>query len=89
VKVVLVEADQEHYRPGSIRVVVCDNYGRFNIEGLRPASYYAFASRAFNGSEDAATEAVFAGELGGQAESVHLSEGETATLHLKVTQWPE
>jgi hypothetical protein len=42
-KVVLVEVDQEHHVPGSIRATSCDNDGRFNIDGLRPTSYYVFA----------------------------------------------
>jgi len=88
-KVVLVEADREHYRPGSLRVVVCDEDGRFTIEGLRPTSYYVFASATFNGSEDATTKAIFAGGLGRQVQTVNLSEGETATLHLNLAPWPE
>lgn len=88
-KVVLVEADKEHYRPASLRVVVCDEDGHFTIEGLRPTSYYAFATASFNGSEDATSRAIFAGELGRQAQTLSLSEGETANLHLSLTTWPQ
>jgi hypothetical protein len=90
VRAILVEADQEHQITGqSIRSAICDKDGSFNIEGLRPGSYYAFASRTWDGSSGILTETLFNGELENQAETIHVSEGETATLNLKATSWPQ
>ena len=89
-KVVLLEADQEHYIPWqSLRVAACDNDGHFNIEGLRPTAYYALAFKIREVHDNATREAIFARGLWREAETLHLSEGETATLQLKVTPWPE
>ncbi|MGP0018439.1 MAG: collagen binding domain-containing protein [Candidatus Sulfotelmatobacter sp.] len=90
VRAILVDADREHQIPGqSIRSAICDKDGRFNIEGLRPGSYYAFASRTWDGSSGILTEALFSGELENQVETIHVSESETATLNLKATFWPQ
>lgn len=90
VRAILVEADQERQIPGqSIRGTICDKDGRFNIEGLRPGSYYAFASRTWDGSSGILEEAISSGKLRDQVETLHLEEGETATLNLKVILWPQ
>lgn len=90
-QVVLVEADQDHYIPGeSLRYAVCDGKGRFTLEDVRPTAYFAFAFPfAINVSSGDIMDAVYLKGLGRQAQTVHLSEGETATLNLKTTPWPE
>lgn len=90
VRAILVEADQQHQIPGqSIRGAICDKDGRFNMESLRPGTYYALASRTWDGSSGILTEAIFGGELRDQVETIHVSEGETATLSLKIAPWPQ
>jgi hypothetical protein len=90
VNVAVVEADQEHFTGSSVRIAVCDIEGRFTVESLRPTTYYAVAfTKSGNLQSAAVREALFSRGLVQRAETVHLSEGETATLKLGITPWPE
>ena len=90
VKVVLIQADRERYTEGqSLRVAVCDREGRYTIEGLRPTTYHAFAFDIVNLESEALEELVFSRGLDRQGKTLHLGEGETVTLDLKVTPWPD
>jgi len=98
-KVVLIRAGQEGFIPFvSMRVAVCDEKGRFSIDNLRPTVYYAFAfmtdevPQPYSRSivpHDTVTETLFTRDLRSQAQTVHLGEGEKATLDLRVTPWHE
>ena len=70
-----------------IRTTNVGSDGRFEIGSLRPGDYYAFA---FNRIEWLAfNDAGFFRGLVPLAERVHVAKGETATVELKVTLWPE
>ena len=90
VKVVLIEADQQHFITGeSMRVSVCDREGQFAVDGLRPTTYYALAlETSGNMNSGDLTEAVFAGGLGQSVQTVRLAEGDIATLNLAIAPWP-
>ena len=89
VKVVLVDAAQDEFVPGQdIRVAVCDERGRFTIEGLRPATYYAFAFAIGGVNTGAVREAVFLLGLSRQAQTIRLGESETANIELHITPFP-
>jgi hypothetical protein len=67
------------------RATVAD--GRCEIGSLRPGDYYAFA---FDRIDMAALEdPFFVRTLVPRAEKVHVDKGETASVSLKVTPWPE
>jgi hypothetical protein len=90
IKVVFVEADREGEIPGQfLRATVCDGEGRFQLAGLRPTTYYAFAFTIGNVESDAVFEAAFTRGLWRQAQSVHLDEGATVKLDLHITPWPD
>ena len=90
-KVVLIDTDQEVYVPGeAIKVAICDEQGRFTIEGIRPGSWHAFAfDTADNMNTGAIRALVFKRGLARQAEVIHLREGETANLKLRISPWFE
>lgn len=70
-----------------IREAVADKDGRCEIGSLRPGDYYAFAfDRLDMGSLQ---DPAFLRTLVPRAEKVHVEKGETATVDLKVTAWPE
>jgi hypothetical protein len=90
-KVVFVDTDQEVFVPGeAIKVAICDDQGRFTIEGLRPGSWHAFAfDTSDNMNTGAIRDLVFKRGLAQQAEVIHLREGETANLKLQISRWFE
>ena len=89
-KVILIQADRERAVPGqSLLVAECDREGRFAIEGLRPTTWYAFAVDAVNVESGAVEEAVFSRGWDRRSQTLRLQEGETMTLGLKVTPWPD
>jgi protocatechuate 3,4-dioxygenase beta subunit len=61
--------------------------GRFEIDSLRPGGYYAWAFERLD--VDALRDAAFVRTLVARAASVNVSRGETASLALSVTPWPE
>jgi hypothetical protein len=61
--------------------------GRFEIDSLRPGGYYAWAFERLD--VDALQDAAFVRTLVGRAASVRVNPGETASLALSVTPWPE
>jgi hypothetical protein len=90
VRVVLIEADRDRQIPTQwLRAATCDEQGRFAVEGLRPGLYHAFAFQIVNVNTGAVQEAVFEKGLVRQGKTISLAEGETATLELRVTPWPE
>jgi hypothetical protein len=91
VMVALIDADQERFDPfQSLRVTGCDGEGRFNFEGLYPATYFAFAFVPNGNVESGAVkDAVFTLGVRQQAQTVRLGEGDTATLNLNIVTWPE
>ncbi len=90
VKVVFVEAEREGAIPGQfLRATVCDGEGHFELEGLRPTSYYVFAFAISNVESGAVWARVFAQGWWKQARSVNLDEGTTAMFKLSVTLWPD
>lgn len=88
---VLIDADQDHTDAfQAVRATRCDGEGRFDFDGLYPATYYAFAYVPNGNVETGAVrEAVFTLGLKQQAQTVRLEEGDTATLALKILPWPE
>ncbi len=61
--------------------------GRFEIDSLRPGGYYAWAFERLD--VDALRDAAFVRTLVAHAASVRVNRGETASLTLSVTPWPE
>jgi len=61
--------------------------GRFEIGGLRPGDYYAWAFDRLD--VEALTDASFVRTLVARAASVRVNRGETESLTLSVTPWPE
>jgi hypothetical protein len=61
--------------------------GRFEIDSLRPGGYYAWAFERLD--VDALRDAAFVRTLVARAASVRVNRGETASLALSVTPWPE
>ena len=70
-----------------IRSGRCDGNGRFEIDSLRPGSYYAFAFDRVDGA--ALSDPAFVRGLAPLAETFQVKQGETASVRLKVTPWPE
>jgi hypothetical protein len=71
-----------------LRLTGCDGEGRFNFEGLYPATYFAFVPNG-NVESGAVKDAVFTLGVRQQAQTVRLGEGDTATLNLNIVTWPE
>jgi hypothetical protein len=90
-KVVLIDPEQSVFVPGqAIAVAICDPDGHFTLESLRPGAWYAFAfATNDNMNTGAIRDAVFVSGLARQAQTLQLKEGETATLNLKISPWPE
>ncbi len=89
-KVVFIEADRESaFRGVFLRAAVCDAEGRFQLESLRPTTYYVFAFAIGNVESGAVWEKIFTLGLWKQARSITLAEGATATLNLTMTPWPD
>jgi hypothetical protein len=61
--------------------------GRFEIDSLRPGGYYAWAFERLD--VDALRDPAFVRSLVARAASVRVNRGETASLALSVTPWPE
>jgi protocatechuate 3,4-dioxygenase beta subunit len=61
--------------------------GRFEIDSLRPGGYYAWAFERLD--VDALRDAAFVRTLVAHAATVRVNRGETASLALSVTPWPE
>jgi len=61
--------------------------GRFEIDSLRPGGYYAWAFERLD--VEALRDAAFVRTLAARAASVRVNRGETASLALSVTPWPE
>jgi len=85
--VVLIPQDDAFLDDQFIRKSPCDAAGKFDVGGLRPGDYHAFA---FDRADYwALLDPAFVHTLLPRAEKVHLEPGETASLDLKVTTWPE
>jgi protocatechuate 3,4-dioxygenase beta subunit len=65
----------------------CSADGHFEIGGLRPGDYYAWAFERLDA--EAFKDPSFVGTLLQRAASVTVKSGETATVALSVTPWPE
>ncbi len=61
--------------------------GRFEIDSLRPGGYYAWAFERLD--VEALRDPAFVRTLAARAASVHVNRGETASLALSITPWPE
>jgi hypothetical protein len=61
--------------------------GRFEIDGLRPGDYFAWAFDRLD--VEALGDAAFVRTLVARAATVRVNRGETASLALSVTPWPE
>jgi hypothetical protein len=86
-RVVLVPQDDAFKTDQFIRSQAVGADGRCEIGSLRPGDYFAFA---FDRYDIAALEdPMFVRGLVPRAEKVHVEKGETATVSLKVTPWPE
>jgi hypothetical protein len=91
-RVFLVWADRDRYIPGADSVMLtCDDKGRFTSPELRPGSWYAIAVPASTRpqSTDALRDRLFNRGLWRDAASARPADGETATVKLKITQWPD
>ena len=89
--VAVIESDEAHAVDGeSIHIATCDLEGRFRMEGLRPGSYLVLATYiSGNVNTGAISDMVFVRGLNRQAQTIQLEEGQTATVSLKLTPWPE
>jgi hypothetical protein len=85
--VYILPQDEAFLNDQFIRSGRCDANGRFEIDSLRPGSYYAFAFDRVEGQ--ALADAAFVRGLAAQAETFQVKQGETASVTLKVTPWPE
>ncbi len=73
-----------------MKFAVCDDQGRFTIEGIHPGSWHAFAFDTSDNMNAGAVRAlVFKRGLARPAEVIHRSEGETANLKLRISPWFE
>jgi len=86
-KVVFVPTDESLRNEQFLRECSADKDGRCEIVNLRPGDYYAFA---FDRSDNfSLQDPEFVRTLIPSAEKVHVEKGETASVDLKVTKWPE
>jgi hypothetical protein len=84
---VLVPQEDVFLNEQFIRSAQAGAGGRFEIGGLRPGDYYAFA---FDRVDWASLQTpAFVHGLSSRAEKVHVEKGESAAISLKVTHWPE
>ncbi len=85
--VALLPTDPALLNPAFIRLEKCDSAGRFEVDGLRPGSYYALA---FDRAEfDPLQNAAFVSSLTARANGVRVGPNEVAPLDLKLTAWPQ
>jgi hypothetical protein len=71
-----------------IRTAVCSRAGSFEAGGLRPGDYFVFAFDNLVESW-ALEDASFLRIVLPYAERVHIGAGESVSIQLKVTPWPE
>jgi hypothetical protein len=83
----LLPQDEAFLNQQFIRSGRCDGNGRFEIDSLRPGSYYALAFDRVDGA--ALSDPAFVRGLAPLAETFQVKQGETASVRLKVTPWPE
>jgi hypothetical protein len=86
-KVVFIPADEALLNEQFLRNCMANNDGRCEIVNLRPGDYYAFAFDRFD--QWSLQDPEFVRTLTPSAEKVHVEKGETASVDLKVTKWPE
>jgi hypothetical protein len=81
---------QEEYLRSEVltRSAMCEPSGRYEVSGLRPGAYYAFAFDRI-GSLEGLQDRSLVSSLLPLASRVELRKGETTALDLKVTPWPE
>ncbi len=67
---------------------VCDARGHFDFTNLRPGDYYAYAFESI-GDHYLVQDLHFARALRNRTAVIHVAEGETANIELKLAPWPE
>jgi hypothetical protein len=85
--VVLISQDEAFMNGQFLRTAVIGADGRFEIGSLRPGEYYALAFDRVD--TDALHDPAFVRGLSAGAVKVHVENGETPMIELKVTRWPE
>lgn len=85
--VVLLPRDESLRDLDAIAKVQCNSDGRFEIGSLTPGDYYAWAFERLD--VEALRDASFVRTLVTQAASVTVKRGETASVKLSITRWPE
>ncbi len=86
--VALVPADDALLHPLFISTATAGDGGRYEIAGLRPGEYRAFAFDRI-GDADALTDPTFLQSLAASAATVTVEAGRAAALDLKPVRWPE
>jgi hypothetical protein len=87
-QVVFLPQDEALRGEHSVRAVPADAAGRFTVSGLAPGAYYAFAFDRLR-STNPLYNPGFIHSLVSQAVRVELHTGESSSVDLKVTRWPD
>jgi hypothetical protein len=77
----------QNWSTGDVSTAKLGPDGRFDFDSLGPGDYYVFAFDRFE--LRAVLDPAFLRGLISRAEKVHVDKGETASVDLKVTPWPE
>jgi hypothetical protein len=80
--VVLAPQDRTLQEPQFVQTAKCGDSGRFEISHLRPGEYYAFAFDTWDGPLDLLANL---DQNVTKAASVHVNQGEVATIDLRIT----
>ena len=86
--VVLIPQEKLLLGDNFTRIATCDSTGRFEVTGLRPGDYYAFAFRRELFWNEFSNPAFFT-SLIPSAVPVQVRRGEASSANLRVTTWPE
>jgi hypothetical protein len=87
VTVVLLPQNGSRRDLDSVAQAQCQADGRFAIGSLPPDEYYAWAFERLD--VEALRDPAFVGTLVARAATVHVNRGETASINLSITPWPE
>ena len=85
--VVLLPCDERLRDLDKIATAATQSEGRFEANGLRPETYYAWAFERLD--LEALQDSMFVRSLATHAVTVRVNQGERATVSLSVTPWPE
>ncbi|MBI3934680.1 MAG: carboxypeptidase regulatory-like domain-containing protein [Acidobacteria bacterium] len=88
--VALIPQDEGLRHTQFIHTTTPGHRGGFELSGLRPGDYYAFAfERAAHFEPDLLEDVTFIRNLVSQAVSVRVNDNSASSVELKITPWPE